>query len=374
MKRKLLQISVLIIIIFCFTMFQGGFVSWFILFSVSPFLLYALVVLLWRDRIVSVEREITPMQVTAGDDVDVYVYVRRKTFFPFAYMTLHEQMNNKNVGMYRENHSATVKIGGFSRNFMWHYTLKGLPRGEYRYMTTTLQGSDFLGFATNRFSSNQTETILVYPKMEAIIFQPIQATYESGIANTPRSAVKDATMAVGVRDYEQGDRLSWIHWKSFAKSQELRTKEFEERQSEAVSIVLDTRYSIGFEQTVSLAASLAKTFFEAQGELAFSTVSNPSELIRVHYQQHFDHVMRQLAIVQPADYGDVRASNAKGFATTIFITPHLTKEDLQAFSRFHSQVICLVIGEPGKAMHMANVKVHYVTGSFNQVLREVSRQ
>ncbi|CAM5672108.1 hypothetical protein LSPH24S_02169 [Lysinibacillus sphaericus] len=40
-SKHFLLVSFLILITFCYAMFQGGFVSWFVFFTVSPFLLYA---------------------------------------------------------------------------------------------------------------------------------------------------------------------------------------------------------------------------------------------------------------------------------------------------------------------------------------------
>ena len=58
---------------------------------------------------------------------------------------------------------------------------------------------------------------------------PISMQYDQGASQTRFSLIKDTTMATGVREYVPGDRFSWIHWKSFAKNGELRTKEFEDR-------------------------------------------------------------------------------------------------------------------------------------------------
>ena len=38
---------------------------------------------------------------------------------------------------------------------------------------------------------------------------------------SPLNIVKDTTMATGVRDYQSGDRVTWIHWKSFATNTDI---------------------------------------------------------------------------------------------------------------------------------------------------------
>lgn len=42
---KLVSIFLLAIILFCYSMFQGGFVSWFLFYAYVPILLYVLLVL-----------------------------------------------------------------------------------------------------------------------------------------------------------------------------------------------------------------------------------------------------------------------------------------------------------------------------------------
>ena len=82
--------------------------------------------------------------------------------------------------------------------------------------------------------------------------------YDRGATASPLNIVKDTTMATGIRDYQSGDRVAWIHWKSFARTQTLMTKEFEDRRSQELILVLDGRPSEAFEEQVELAASILK--------------------------------------------------------------------------------------------------------------------
>ena len=47
-------------------------------------------------------------------------------------------------------------------------------------------------------------------------------------------------MVVGIREYQPGDRLSWINWKASAKRNGMVTKEFETGQSTDVLLVMDS--------------------------------------------------------------------------------------------------------------------------------------
>ena len=84
--------------------------------------------------------------------------------------------------------------------------------------------------------------------MTDIHYVPIDTQYDLGSMISPYNVVKDTTMATGVRDYQSGDRVSWIHWKSFARTQTLMTKEFEDRRSQDLLVILDGRPSETFEE------------------------------------------------------------------------------------------------------------------------------
>ena len=50
---------------------------------------------------------------------------------------------------------------------------------------------------------------------------------------------RDTSLVAGVRQYQPGDRFSWIDWKATARTNEMMAKEFEIRQSSDLLIVLD---------------------------------------------------------------------------------------------------------------------------------------
>ena len=77
-------------------------------------------------------------------------------------------------------------------------------------------------------------------------------------------------MATGVRDYQSGDRVTWIHWKSFARTQTLMTKEFEDRRSQELFILMDGQTVKTFEELVELTASILKEASSHQAGIGFN--------------------------------------------------------------------------------------------------------
>lgn len=104
-------------------------------------------------------------------------------------------------------------------------------------------------------------------------------------------------MAVGVRDYQPGDRFSWINWKASAKRLEIMTKEFEQRQSHDVFVVMDCIPHKNFEAVVSFTASLVRAILKKGAQTGLLTVNDERTSFPVrggeqHLHQLFFHLAK----------------------------------------------------------------------------------
>lgn len=74
------------------------------------------------------------------------------------------------------------------------------------------------------------------------------------------SSVGNTDEFMAIRDYRPGDSLRHLHWKTFARTQTLAVREFEDEFFVRHALLLDTRLPSGrediFEEAVSIAASL----------------------------------------------------------------------------------------------------------------------
>ena len=89
-------------------------------------------------------------------------------------------------------------------------------------------------------------------------------------------------MVVGIREYQPGDRYSWINWKASARRNEMITKEFEQRQSNEVFIVMDCVTDHHFETIVSFTASLGRTILRKKAHVGFLSMGD--QKVSIHYQ------------------------------------------------------------------------------------------
>lgn len=348
-SKHFILVSLLMIITFCYAMFQGGFVSWFVFFTVSPFLLYAIIFLLVKEDILLVERKIEPSHVESGQSAKVTITVERKTRFPFVYMMMEELVNSEVLVQSRVKGTNTIKFVGFRKKFSWSYVLENMSRGEHRYVGVTIVFYDFFGWAKKRVVAEKEQVILVYPRVREMRYATLQTKFDVGTMMSPYSIVKDTSMAVGLREYVPGDRFSWIHWKSFAKTQTLQSKEFEDRQSQELMLVLHAGKSPLFEEKIELVASMLQTIVDERGDISFVSAGSKTKvfpIIQGHKQ--LDQIMHHLAAIKPADTVKFQLRDQQVFkhvATLLYVTNEVSDELLHSLANMVKSCICFVVAE-----------------------------
>ena len=353
-SKHFLLVSFLMLLTFCYAMFQGGFVSWFVFFTVSPFLLYAFIFQLVRESIFRVERKIEPSRVESGQSVNITINVERKTRFPFAYMLMEELVGSATLVQSKIQTKDAIKFVGFKKTFTWRYTLENLPRGEHRYLGANIIFYDFFGWAKKRIVVEKEQTVLVYPKVHEMKYATLQAKLDVGSMMSPYSIVKDTSMAVGLREYVPGDRFSWIHWKSFAKTQSLQSKEFEDRQSQELLLMLDEGASSLFEEKIELVASMLKAIVQGRGDISFvSTGVNTKVFSAIQGEKQLDRVMQHLASVKPVEQANFQLRDPQVFqrvATLLYVTSDISDDLLHTLGNSVKSCICFVVTQQTQAV------------------------
>lgn len=348
-SKHFLLVSLLMIITFCFAMFQGSFVSWFVFFTVSPFLLYSLIFLLVKEDVYRVERKIEPSRVECGQSAKVTVDVERKTYFPFVYMTVEELVSSEELVKSKMQGTSTVKFVGFTKKFEWSYTLENLPRGEHRFLGIEMVFCDFFGWAQKRVFVEKEQMVLVYPRVKEMKYVALQTKFDVGTMMSPYSVVKDTSMAVGLREYVPGDRFSWIHWKSFAKTQTLQSKEFEDRQSQELLLMLNPDASPLFEEKIELAASMVTAIVRGRGDISFVSTGDKTKVFPlIQSDKQLDQVMHHLAAIKPLENATINLrgqQNFKHIATLLYVTSELSEELLHTLANVVKSCICFVVSE-----------------------------
>ncbi len=114
-----------------------------------------------------------------------------------------------------------------------------IKRGAYNLSPTLLRSGDPFGMFLSEKQFESDKTLVVLPYFESVEVIKQQSGLFIG-GETVRQKSLDATsIAAGVRDYQPGDPLNRIHWRSSAKRNRFMVKEFEQDPQGDVWILLD---------------------------------------------------------------------------------------------------------------------------------------
>ena len=380
--KRLLFVIFLLISAFSFAMFQGGFVSWFIFYSLLPFALYSIAFFFSPISRIEVERYIETAQIRKGGKFIVTVKLKRTTRFPMLYLVVNEITQSTQLIRHAETQLKTVKMIGFQRTIEWTYEIDHMPRGEHKLDGIEISVSDFFGWVKKSHIFPLRHTVIVYPNVTEMIYMPIETRYDQGAAASPFAIVKDTTMATGVRDYQPGDRVSWIHWKSFARTQTLRTKEFEDRQSQDLFILVDRKASENFEEQIELTASVLQAVVRNHASAAFLSLGdNRFYLPAVQSEDQLRRTMFHLAKVEadlkqpiekilPKDPAMSRATSV------LLITGDLTAgliESIPKAAKKLRQCTCFVVVKKGEKLTKQAMTLHQLARSRGMIIHVLSQ-
>lgn len=370
--RQILIIVLLIVATFSYAMFQGGFVSWFLFYSLIPFLLYGLLLSFIPIKIHHLKRNITPLRLVRRKNGQVNIQFELKSWFPFIYLTVQE-LGDQN------NPEKTMFFVGWKRKFSWTYDLNNLQRGVYYFEGLRFEFHDFFGWMTRKKKIHFPERMIVYPNVFPISYKPIHFKNEQGGNAFQFSLMKDTSSVTGVRNYQSGDQFSRIHWKSFAKDETLRTKEFEDRKSQKICLILDRSCEQHFDDVVDFTASLLQVAVKNQGDLSFLSIGqNRFYEQNIKTQVQVQKILEHLALVQPDSEVSIDSvllneeQLLKG-TLAIIITGFLSEQVKNVFVKESSKIsiLCFVIGNVKEYETMKNTIRNYPQVKIVPITKEM---
>lgn len=261
--RGLVTLLILLVCTFCFAMFQGGFVSWFIFYAYLPVALLALLKILLGLKGVTVTRKLGQTHCQAGEVLEVVLTIHNPYRLPLVYLSVTDFLP---PGLTQgEDRVERVVYPWFRREISLTYSIGPVKRGYYQWEKTLLATGDWFGLAKSFKEENVRQRLSVYPRYQKIEHWESIGGQGWGQRATQRiNQGEETPFVVGVRDYVSGDRMTQIHWKASARSTGLKSKEFERQTARDVMLFLNQeKGAYGseqdplFERAVSLCASLA---------------------------------------------------------------------------------------------------------------------
>ena len=142
-------------------------------------------------------------------------------------------------------------------------------RGRYVIPAPTVRATDPLGLVAGSARALAEEALIVYPRFYAMesFHLPLGRRYQPG--GIPlASHTGDSLEFLGTREYQQGDPMRHIHWRSWARVGKPVVMEFQEEYFSRIALILDTFVPKraraedvqAFEAAISVVASVADFF------------------------------------------------------------------------------------------------------------------
>ncbi len=297
------MLVVLILLSFSYAMFQGGFVSWFLFYSFLPFAIYCLALAFYSLNELEVTRELPKADYNAGEPLKVTITVKRRRAFPLFYLIIEDQLQDSLKYARQGRGGKTVLFPGFKKELSYDYLIGELPRGEHFFESFMVKTGDPLGLFEKEKIQAAQNRIIVYPAFSEMFYRPLKNQFDQGLTASRERVQRDTTMAVGVRDYQPGDRFSWINWKATAKRNDIMTKEFEQRQSHDVFVVMDCVPDRNFENIVSFTASLLRAVLKKGAQSGLLSVSKERVSFPIRGgEQHLQELFYHLAKIEAKSF------------------------------------------------------------------------
>jgi uncharacterized protein (DUF58 family) len=246
-KIKLpLYISLTIISIIFFALFQGNFVSWFILYSVLPIVLIAISLLLYPVSKIKVDRILNYERLgNRNIDVDVVFEI------PFPIVGGWLSVKDDSPISKQER----IFLTPFNKKYVINYIISDASRGEHIFNNIIFNIGDYFGFYNKEVIIGKIDRVVIFPRYVEYKFPQIITSIENGFRQNSTKQ-KNYDNVIGTRQYQKGDKFTWIDWKASARKQELISKEFSDNRKDEIVIILDGKEHEHFEAKMTLAMTL----------------------------------------------------------------------------------------------------------------------
>lgn len=185
------------------------------------------------------------------------------------------------------------------------YRLPTSRRGIYPIGPLTLSITDSFGLAETAVTIGEPERFVVYPKVVSVLAIPGAANREARMGSRQASQVPVGMDFRGLREYEVGDDLRRVHWRSTARTGDLMLRQDEMPWEPRSAVVLDTRpathHAESFERAVEVAASLVTAMCQGRRMVRFCTTGG-TEIVS-QGRDRYPQIMEYLADASPESGG-----------------------------------------------------------------------
>ena len=326
---------------------------------------------------VEYHRRLSSNRVFFGEEVRMEVEVSNRKPLPLPWLQADDEIPKEVTllkGTVSADYSLTHQLLSNLFSINWyhkvkrHYTMQCPQRGYFTFGPTKISSGDVFGFYTRYQEIDTHDYLIVYPKMVPLEKLGIPSRQPLGEIRTRNHIFQDPVLTMGIREYQYGDSLKSIHWKSTARTGRLQTKIFESTTTIDMGIFLDVRtvqppyqgvITEKLELAIVVAASMASDALSKKYRVGlYVNQNNPDspELIRLppnRQPEQLKHILEALATINPMYTTPIEevvvqeSRNLPWGSTMVLITAAPTEAILSALFRMKRvgrKVVLITIG------------------------------
>lgn len=266
------------------------------------------------------------------------------------------------------------------------YQLHCRQRGWYELGPATVETGDVMGFDRRRREFSSDRRLLVYPKILSPAALGLASRTPFGDVRTRQPLYEDPARVSGVRDYQPGDSLRRINWRSSAATGRLQVRKLEPAMTLRTIVALDldvaayerSRSHYATELAIVVAASLIADLIDRRQEVGLLSngvdraTGTPIDLAPRKGRPQLTRLLDALARVEAyaGEPLEARVGAAMGDlswgATVVLITGRATDAVRRLVGRLRragfAVVVVLVtqVSAYGDGMAALGAPIHYV--------------
>ena len=225
--------------------------------AAAALVLAAVATVRWPSLNVGAARELRPPRVHAGNSSRVELTMRNLDSRRSPALTAVDPFGEREARFLLPPLAANDRQSGA-------YLLPAEKRGIFSLGPLMLERSDPFGLAISRVEVAPVTDLTVYPRVDDIVPLPYTMGQDplSG-TDHPTTLGPSGDELYALREYEIGDDLRRVHWKSTAKLGELMIRQDEMPWQGRATVVLDLRRAIHTAESLELAVSAAASIITA---------------------------------------------------------------------------------------------------------------
>ncbi|MBW6465189.1 MAG: DUF58 domain-containing protein [Brevefilum sp.] len=249
-----------------------------------------------------------------GETVPVVLKIKNKSILPILWLEIHEGLP---VDLRSGKGFKQVFSLGIREEKQIGYDLMPRKRGYYPLGPLLISSGDPLGLMQPTQKEFPSSPLTVYPQIVNLTAFGLPSRSPFGTIKHKNPVFEDPSRILGKREFQIGDSLRRIDWKSSAATGQLQVKLYEASISLELAILLDLHrdsytlktFYASTELAVTAAASVAawgKTHRQSVGLITNGTDPHNNDQVPPPLKPrtgagHFIHILEILARVQPGE-------------------------------------------------------------------------